>query len=476
MKLKHILSASILSLAFVSCSSEMEEATGGHGVPLQITANIEDTRAAGVEDKGFNKDEMIGLYVNNQIHQAVYNGSSWDIQSEDIMLSDKEQTVYAYYNGDKKEAATRAINVDKTEIVEAVLSPTFEINAGTNCLVADPVKVSASNSIANLHFKHVMARVSFVVTRTNSDCINSMYISGDNVYTTATCGLFDKSVFNAKTATVTIKEPPMLPVAPSVIIGSHAKDEVQETIDALLIPAPAGEATITLDVNNKKYTTTVSLPELKMGGYYRLPINLEEQVVELDANGHEYVDLGLPSGTLWATCNVGATSQEESGDYYSWGETTTKERFYNSDYKWYDANTDLYTKYVLNEKYGTIDNKTELEPDDDVAHVVWGGDWRMPTEQDVEELMNNARWYMDEKNSVYGYTIVSNKNSNSIFLPFAGGRFYSGVQDSNSQGCYWTKNVTSYYGATYLSIKWDEKSMGGWFRQYGLSVRPVLGK
>ena len=94
---------------------------------------------------------------------------------------------------------------------------------------------------------------------------------------------------------------------------------------------------------------------------------------------HEWVDLGLTSGTLWATCNVGATAPEDYGDYFAWGETEPKEDYSWSTYKWCNGSYKTQTKYCTNSKYGTVDDKTELEPEDDAAFVNWGSTWRMPT-------------------------------------------------------------------------------------------------
>ena len=89
--------------------------------------------------------------------------------------------------------------------------------------------------------------------------------------------------------------------------------------------------------------------------------------------GHEYVDLGFPSGLKWATCNVGANNPWEYGGYYAWGETEEKSNYDWSTYKWCNGSKDTMTKYCTDSSYGTVDNKTVLEPEDDVAHVKWGG-------------------------------------------------------------------------------------------------------
>lgn len=471
MKLKYILSATILTLGLASCSNEVDEAVGGEqSVPLQITASIDGTRAAGIEDTEFKNGEMIGLHINNTIYKAAYNGSGWDMQSGNILLTDAEKTLYAYYNGGKKEETTRAVLIK-----EDIALPGCNISAGINCLVSDPVTVSAAKPVADLKFKHVIARVSFVVTRTQSDVINSMYISGDNIYTTA-FRYFDGHLLNPTKGEVTLKEPPMLPVAPPTIIGSHAKDEVKETIDALLIPAPAGEATITLDVNNKKYTTNVSLPELKAGGYYRLPIALEEQKQDdgIDTNGHDYVDLGLPSGVKWATMNVGATTPEGYGDYFAWGEVEPKTKYDWSTYKWCKGSENTITKYCTNSYYGTVDNKTVLDQDDDVAHVKWGGNWRIPTKKELDELYTYCSKEWTSKNGHNGYT-VTGPNGNSIFLPAAGDSYDS--ENVGSYGYYWSNMLEGVfsYESYYLVLS---SSYSGVYstgkRMYGSSVRPVI--
>ena len=111
---------------------------------------------------------------------------------------------------------------------------------------------------------------------------------------------------------------------------------------------------------------------------------------------HEYVDLGLPSGTLWATYNIGATKPEEIGEYYSWGETETKDFFNWSTYKWCISNNgglDFLTKYNSGHRYnGKIDNLQTLLSQDDVASAKWGSEWRMPTNEEFQELLDNCQY------------------------------------------------------------------------------------
>ena len=188
----------------------------------------------------------------------------------------------------------------------------------------------------------------------------------------------------------------------------------------------------------------------------------------------EYVDLGLPSGTLWATFNVGASSPEEYGDYYAWGETETK-----SNYSWstYFDTTDGGNTFT---KYNHNGGKTTLDADDDVAHVKWGGSWRMPTHAEQQELIDSCTWnWTPDYNStgVAGYIVTSKTNSNSIFLPAAGACLdTTSPLGAGLYGYYWSSSLYSgsSYDAYSLSfnsdvVGWDEIGRYG-----GLPVRPVM--
>lgn len=134
----------------------------------------------------------------------------------------------------------------------------------------------------------------------------------------------------------------------------------------------------------------------------------ESNPIQVQANA---VDLGLPSGTLWADRNVGADSPEDYGDYFAWGETTPKNLYSWGTYKFYDGS--------LLKKYHASDKKTCLELSDDAAYVNWGNKWRMPTKEETLELANNCKWTISTRNGVKGF-YVTGPNGNSIFMPVAG--------------------------------------------------------
>ena len=195
-------------------------------------------------------------------------------------------------------------------------------------------------------------------------------------------------------------------------------------------------------------------------------------------NGHEYVDLGLPSGTLWAICHVGATKPEEYGDYFAWGETQPKDYYDWSTYKWCNGSFNTQTKYNTNSSYGTVDNKTTLDLSDDAARANWGGSWRMPTDAELTELREQCTWTWSTQNGVYGNKVTSKKSgytNKSIFLPAAGVRD-SSLIDAGSYGSYWSSSLYADYpygawGVYFLSDM--DVSRGSGYRDYGLSVRPV---
>ena len=195
-------------------------------------------------------------------------------------------------------------------------------------------------------------------------------------------------------------------------------------------------------------------------------------------NGHEYVDLGLPSGTLWATCNVGANKPEDYGDYFAWGETQPKDYYNWSTYKYCNGSATTLTKYCTNSDFGTIDNKTVLEAADDAARANWGGSWSMPTDAELTELCEQCTWTWTTQNGVYGYKVTSKKSgytNKSIFLPAAGYRNVSSLYYAGSDGYYWSSSLLTDYpsNARFVGFYSDFVRSSPNGRYYGYSVRPV---
>ena len=166
--------------------------------------------------------------------------------------------------------------------------------------------------------------------------------------------------------------------------------------------------------------------------------------LSLDFVEHEYVDLGLPSGTLWATMNVGANNPEDYGDYFAWGETTPKEVYNWSTYKWCNGSDNTLTKYCTNGSYGYnsfVDNKTELDLEDDAAYVNWGSGWQMPSKEQQDELRLECIWQWTQLNGVNGCLVTSKHNGKSLFLPAAGWCVDNGLNEATSGGNYWSRTL-----------------------------------
>ena len=191
-------------------------------------------------------------------------------------------------------------------------------------------------------------------------------------------------------------------------------------------------------------------------------------------DGHQYVDLGLPSGTLWATCNIGANSPEEYGDYFAWGETVPKAAYEWSTYKWCEGNYDLMTKYCNNYDFGTVDNKTVLELEDDAAHVNWGASWRVPTNEQLEELRLNCTWLWTTKNGVNGCKVIG-PNGATLFLPAAGRHTGSSLEYADHDAFYWSRSLTLLYEDGYGPIPTSAFILGfdQWTLECNIISRPV---
>lgn len=191
-------------------------------------------------------------------------------------------------------------------------------------------------------------------------------------------------------------------------------------------------------------------------------------------SSHEYVDLGLPSGTLWATMNIGATAPEEYGDYFAWGEIEPKESYNWITYKWCNGSWNSMIKYGVMSSFGVVDNKTVLDPEDDAATMNWGSEWCMPTKEQQDELRNNCTREWTTINGVKGCLLTSNINEATLFLPAAGYIWNSTVSSGGSSGFYWSRNLKTTGGGSHsLFFSSNSMSITDYSRGYGQSVRAV---
>lgn len=186
----------------------------------------------------------------------------------------------------------------------------------------------------------------------------------------------------------------------------------------------------------------------------------EEEVTPGGGNGKapsgvKAVDLGLPSGTLWANMNVGANSEEAPGNFYAWGETEVKTNYSSGTYTYSDS-------------------PSELPTSADAAYVNWGSQWRMPSIGQLTELRTTCLWIWTTLNDVKGCKVVG-PNGNSIFLPAAGYRYDTSLGNAGSYGFYWSRSLRTVHpdDARGLYFYSDNVNTNNYYRSGGRSVRPV---
>ena len=238
-----------------------------------------------------------------------------------------------------------------------------------------------------------------------------------------------------------------------------------------------GGKTYNINFNN------VTLPN----GSYIVPSYEDYTKTEKTIN-YEYVDLGLLSGTLWAKCNIGATSETDYGVFFQWGETSGISgilvgKYSDENYSWatYEHCNGTYntlTKYNNKSSYGTVDNKTSLDPEDDAATQIMGSDWRMPTETELRELLSNTNKEWTQVNGVNGYKFTSIKEgyqNNSIFIPAAGRCNGGSVDDVGYYGYVWSSSLNASYPYDAWSLDFDSGNCGMYYyyRYNGQCVRGV---
>ena len=247
------------------------------------------------------------------------------------------------------------------------------------------------------------------------------------------------------------------------------------------LPVATGTYNLTVIVEGENKTSTVTLNEVEITRTMLQALKVltgfenGKSPAPVVINGHKFVDLGLPSGLLWAETNIGAETAADDGDYFAWGETKAKNSYSWSTYSWGTSDSDIF-------KYNDTDSLTTLESTDDAATVNWGECCRTPTASELEELNNsdNCTWTWTSKaksngTTIEGYEVRSNKYDNSIFLPASGGRYGDEPRWKGEEGRYWSSTRIVYRGGAQAT----DISAGhhGFIprreRYLGYSIRPV---
>ena len=344
--------------------------------------------------------------------------------------------------------------------------------------------VTGSTGDMKLKFKNVLGGLKLQLKGTA--CIASISITGNN--NEILCGAAEVTVANGSNPSINLTDASAKTVTLDCGAGV-ALDSKTATPFIIALPPitmTGGFTVIVTDTEGKQMEIkTTKSQTITRSSLLKMPVVVYVGAAVIP----DCVDLGL--SVCWASCNLGAGKPEEYGDYYAWGEI---ERYYSSQdpltwkdgktgynwasYKWCNGSSSTFTKYNTSSSYGTVDNKTVLEPEDDVAHVKLGGKWRMPTDAEWTELREKCTWtwVTNYNGSGINGRLVKATNGNSIFLPAAGYRRGTCLNDAGSYGFYWSSSLYTGYPGYAWYVYFYSDSVGGsnyYLRFYGQSVRPV---
>ena len=437
-----LLYITAILLAIVSCSPQIEQVGTPFvaGQEVALSASMPGRQTANHMP---GKQRISGKDTNPSNPSEGEVSLSWDEGDQVLVTVGGKSAVFTLESGEgTKQATFRGIMpadgtsysvsypVNYTEDV-LTIQPYVENGFGkglmkmstkTNGTVDDGFTLSADNALLGLQLTGDVVISKIVITNKDNHKTYTLDCSAQEVRAA------DGRVFYI--------------VLPADTWSKGMKVEVYNT-DGVVIETKEKNDAITFSANN-----AMVMPELAV---------------------HDYVDLGL--SVLWATCNVGATTPEEYGDYFAWGETSPKEIYGWNTYKWCDSGANM-------TKYNATDGLTTLLPEDDAAHVNWGGQWRMPTLNEFAELVENTSWENMQINGVKGYLVrstVSGYTDKHIFLPFAGWRnedLSSHVYEQGISTRYWS-NYATHNDCAY---NFFNRSRSNNSRRSGLSIRPVLPK
>ena len=521
-----IITAAAGILALAACSNE-----GGIGTDVDagsITIQATIGQMTKVENKGnatnFTDGDKILLYgwtgsdkeiPATRVVDSVVNSFDGTVWTPAKQMNWKNATDAHYFLG----------IYPVPDSVTSFTAAAYKLNTAeyesSDLLIATNLNgVTVADGPVNLTFEHAMAKLNVNLKFRSEFSANTIVSSVTaTAYDSATVNYLTKKV----TAAGTIREV-LIPQTTTPATGYNV------SFSGLQIPQEGmKKITVTIDGRTFVYDATQDIP-LDAGKYTTIglivgndkmvldditisnwtadaDLGCQEAILQDPYNGHAYVDLGLPSGLKWATCNVGASAPEEYGGYFAWGDTVPyykeghsqdnpcsdwkddkkKENGYAwSTYKWCEGSYKTMTKYCNNGTYGNngfTDTKTTLDLEDDAASYNWGGIWRMPTQADWQELQDNCKWdWLSENNTEFGgiagYKVTSQKDGYKdrfIFLPAAGYRGDAGLYDVGYGGHYWSSSL----GTGSPSVAWDFYFLSDGVyadsgsRDLGQSVRPV---
>ena len=489
----------------VTESTDVTEVTKG---ALSISASkqsrsVSEARKADYDAEEFESGDEIGLYVLSATDKssayssdynccnvrATYNGSSWELDNDIYLSEDDDAYIIAYYPYD---STVSTIPTSSNDGLLFDLTPSTDDNEQTDVLVSKGVTVSSEDPAVELSLSHVLTRITLSIkvgedteeddtddsstddsstTESSTEesdtedtevigTLTSASISADELY--GYIGIYlDNGSFTTYSQTKTDYDL-------TLSLNEDLSTGTDTTVDVdFLIPSESSTTlTVALVIDEETYSFEIEEDEDWTAGYqyiYNVTITTEEESSSATyVNGYEAVDLG--TGVLWATMNVGATSPEEYGNYYAWGEITVP-----SDGTYSTSNCTLYSDTSVEDISGNASY--------DVARKNWGSTWRIPTYDEITALINNCTWTWDTLNDVKGCYVEG--NGNKIFLPAAG--LYNGgstLSVAGSTGSYWSSTITttSYRAYSFYFTSSTHSTYNKRGKNLGMSVRAVCYK
>ena len=505
----------ILATLTLLAGCAKEPAGSGEGIPMRVAPAL-----AGETKASMQTADLQEFYLQLGCADAAYgyfgkvskSGTAWSAAKQ-LFWKDETTPVSAcaaYFGGHAFTAAEFSGGIDLAVPADQ------STQAGLNS--ADLLTLKAANikyedtegGVLPVELSHGLAKVNFVITLGDA-----LYDAGIGFIANPVTALTVKGAntgfnFKPQSGAVTVTaatQADITPLAGTYTPGTATAKAATAVYEAILVPQSfaAGKLSVSFSIGTGSYTwTNAAAITLAAGNTYNLPISATTAPPVDSYNGHGYVDLGLPSGLKWATCNVGATAPEEYGDYFAWGDTVpcyssqdpltwreNKTGYNWASYTWCNGSYTTLTKYCSKSEYGKdgfTDAKTTLDPEDDAAGYQWGGSWRMPAKADIDELIatrNNTDDYTwtwcDGSTTKYagtdvaGWRIVRNSTGATLFLPAAGYRGAAGLSGAGSFGRFWSSSLDtgSPHGAWDIYFYSSGVSAYGNYRYLGLSVRPV---
>ena len=520
MKKTIILASLALMAAFSSCNkSEMPEAATTDGIKLDITVADLSPETKAVK-KGWENGDRLNLYFEGWNEIATvdnyqkepdmilkYDGSKWQIESQDASLSSRLKSTDGKFtalwessndlmnenNYPKSKWYSNSVwyypsvkTFDYENITRQAYRTYMLVSSHGNTYTFDGSTLTANISkwTFKTKFKVLIKTTNDDVKAKAKDLVLQVKVGDKNYATPIGVPVLDSKEFLY-----------FLSYSQANYIGLQGAVAESDGLAFYYESCQATKSDIVFTLidtsNGDKKQYTVEGKDLTTNSFKAISIDYSKFKEGAADIPDGCVDLGL--SVYWASCNLGASKPEEYGDYYAWGET---EPYYSSQdpltwkdgktgynwasYKWCNGSSSTLTKYNTDSSCGNVDNNTVLEPEDDVAHVKLGGKWRMPTDAEWSELRNtsNCSWIWTTINGVNGYKVQSKKSGytdNWIFLPAAGNRVDTNLNNVGSSGSYWSSSLytdspDNAWGVYFFSGNVYKGSYG---RCYGLSVRPV---